>query len=116
MNVTVTIDGAVTGTMWMPAVEGAVQVRECFTLRGVPMAFRPPVASIREAVERTAAKDGDFQTAGKLTADTAIHVERRKGNKLTRRTYYVTDFATALADFIAEDVCFCDMLLSEDDE
>src|SRR6185436_18395071 len=83
------VRGGVCGTLWMPPVTGWREVRARYTLRGPDAPFAPRVESIREALERTAADAGDFQTAGKLTADTSFTVEKQRGNRRVSRTYYV---------------------------
>jgi len=98
------VRGGVCGTLWMPPVTGWREVRARYTLRGPDAPFAPRVESIREALERTAADDGDFQTAGKLTGDTSFTVERRDGRRCIRRTYCVTDFPIALTEIVDADV------------
>jgi len=112
---TVTIQGAVMGTLWWPPVLGAREERSTFTLRGPDRPFYPRVESIREAVERTAAKDGDFQEGGRLTADTYITVRREcgRGRRIVERTWGVLEFEQALKDFIAPDVYASDFFGEE---
>lgn len=101
---TIEVHGAICGTLWMPPVTGWRETSMRFTLRGPDAPFAPRVDSIREALEKTAADDGDFQTAGKLTGDTSFTVERRNGRRCVRRTYYATDFPVALAEIVDADV------------
>lgn len=97
---TVTVHGAVCGTLWMPAIRAWRQEEKTYTLRGDDAPFRPRVETIREALERTAAEDGDFQTAGKLTGDSYFEIQRRCGNHTSSRTYFVADFPEALAGVV----------------
>lgn len=106
MSITIEVSGAVCGTLWMPACKGWREERSLYTLRG-EQPFRPRVESIREALERTAAKDGDFQTAGKLTADTIFSVTSGTGRRRITKTYSVLDFPSALADIVDAE-CFAD--------
>lgn len=99
-HTTVTVQGAVVGTLWMPAVKALREHDETFNLRTPQAPFRRRVESIREALEHVASQDGDFQTAGKLSADTFFTVTRTRGNRTLSRTYCVSDFPDALADLI----------------
>lgn len=106
---TVTVQGAVVGTLWMPAVKGLRPHDETFNLRAPQAPFRRRVDSIREALEYVASQDGDFQTAGKLAADTFFTVTRHNGNRKSERTYCVSDFPNALADLVDSDTFASDV-------
>lgn len=97
---TIQVEGAVSGIMWWPAVEGYRQTRKTFNYRAPAAPFRERVDSIREAIERTASEDGDFQTAGKLTGDSLVIIRRQKGNRTVERVLCVSDFPNALADYV----------------
>lgn len=101
---TIEVNGAVCGQMWMPPVQGWREESARYTLHGTPDPFALKVDSIREALELTAAKDGDFQTAGKLTANTCFTVTREHGRRKVSRTYAVADFPVALAGIVDPDM------------
>jgi hypothetical protein len=104
MSLTIEVHGAVCGTLWMPPVVGWKEVRTRFTLRGQNQPFAPRVESIREALERAARDDGNFQTAGRLTADSGFTIERTVGNRTVRRLYFVEQFPEALRDLVNTEV------------
>lgn len=104
METTIEVRGAVCGTLWMPPVTGWIETRKRYTLRGEDKPFAPRVESIREALERTAANDGDFQTAGKLTGDSYFEVVRRNGNRTVSRSYSVMEFPVALREIVDNSV------------
>jgi len=103
-RVEIEVCGAVCGTTWMPARLGCTKTRKTYILRGEDRPFARNVDSVREALELTAAEDGDFQTAGKLTADTIFLIKSRSGNREVRRHYAVVDFPVALAGLVDFDV------------
>ena len=105
MQTTITVTGGVTGTLWMPAIQGWRGTERRFAYRrdnGGP--WEPRVESLKQALEAVAADDGDFQTAGRLTADTRITVTRTEGRRSVSRRLYVEQFPRALKDLVDFDV------------
>lgn len=94
------IVGAVTGELWWPIGEPAYKDVVYSFRRGEQRPFLAGHDTLREAVESLMRReDGDFSTAGRLTADTFLVATRRTANRETRRFFRLTN-ARSISDYI----------------
>lgn len=99
-----TLSGGITGTMWMPACQGAVSFKLNLSREIGRFTEKP---TLREALSHVLMeKGGDFQDSA-YTADTCLTVTARKTNRVKSRTWGITSFPS-VADMVNADVYYSD--------